>query len=425
MDKKRAILIILDSMGIGDLADAANYGDKGSDTLSHIVKWFDEHQGEKSEKYGDFTDKRITGVKIDELGEVPAFEIPELSKLGLGNINSSNPGIDRFAVEHPEGAYGKLRELSKGKDTITGHWEICGIETPTPFKTYPDGFPEEFIKTFEEKIGVEVLGNYPESGTVIIENLGPEHEATGKPIVYTSSDSVFQIAANTAVIPLEKLYWMCETARELLQGEWACGRVIARPYIINEKGERERTSDRHDYAVSPPEETLLDKVKAAGKTVYCVGKINDIFNGCGVTDTVHTDNNMDGVDKTLEAMNQVEEGFIFTNLVDFDSQYGHRRDPEGYGRAIMEFDNRLPEIKAAMRPGDILILTADHGNDPTWTGFDHTREHIPCVFYGEPIKPGVEFHTPNTFANIGATIADYLGAEKLSIGESMLAEISK
>ena len=414
MDKKRAILIILDSMGVGDLSDAENYGDKGSDTLGHIVNWFSQHQGEKSEKYGDQGD-----------GLVPEFKIPELLKLGLGNIDGIAGGKGELSVENPEGAYGKLRELSRGKDTITGHWEICGIETPTPFKTYPDGFPKEFIKAFEEKIGVEVLGNYPESGTVIIDRLGPEHEATGKPIVYTSSDSVFQIAANTDVIPLEKLYWMCETARELLQGEWACGRVIARPYIINEKGERERTSDRHDYAVSPPEETLLDKVKAAGQTVYCVGKIRDIFNGCGVTDSVHTDNNMDGVDKTLEAMEKVEEGFIFTNLVDFDSQYGHRRDPEGYGRAIMEFDSRLPEIKSLMRPGDILVLTADHGNDPTWTGFDHTREHIPCIFYGEAISPGARFETPNTFANIGATIADYLGAEKLSIGESMLDEIKK
>ena len=417
MDKRRAILIILDSMGVGDLPDAENYGDKGSDTFGHIAKWFKDHKGEQSEKYGDLGD-----------GLVPEFKIPNLAELGLGNIDglAASVGMDKeFAVLEPKGAYGKLRELSKGKDTITGHWEICGIETATPFKTYPDGFPEEFIKAFEEKIGTEVIGNYPESGTVIIENLGPEHEATGKPIVYTSNDSVFQIAANTDVIPLPKLYEICEAARELLQGDWACGRVIARPYIINEKGERERTSDRHDYAVSPTEETLLDKVKATGKEVYCVGKIRDIFNGCGVTDTVHTDNNMDGVDKTLEAMEKVEEGFIFTNLVDFDSQYGHRRDPEGYGRAIMEFDERLPEIKAAMRPGDILILTADHGNDPTWTGFDHTREHIPAVFYGEPIKGGATWETPGTFANIGATIADYLGAEKLSIGESMLDTIKK
>lgn len=412
MDKRRAILIILDSMGTGFLSDAANYGDEGSDTLGHIQSWFKAHQGETSEKYSDLGD-----------GKVPEFKIPQLAKLGLGNIEGALNG--EFKVDNPQGAFGKLRELSKGKDTITGHWEICGIETPTPFKTYPDGFPEEFIKVFEEKIGTEVLGNYPESGTVIIDKLGPEHEATGKPIVYTSSDSVFQIAANTAVIPLERLYEICQIARELLQGEWACGRVIARPYIINEKGERERTSDRHDYAVSPTEETLLDKVKAAGKTVYCVGKIKDIFNNCGVTDSVHTDDNMDGVNKTLEAMDKVEEGFIFTNLVDFDSKYGHRRDPEGYGRAIMEFDERLPEIKAAMRPGDILIITADHGNDPTWTGFDHTREHIPVVFYGEPIKPGTEFKTGNTFANIGATIQDYLGVEKLSIGESMLDEIKK
>lgn len=390
--KRRAILIVLDSMGVGELPDAGRFGDEGSDTFGHIA---------------------------DTLSE--RFKIPNLKKLGIGNIKAM--GVKNYAELRPIGAYGKLGEQSIGKDTITGHWEIAGIETMTPFKTYPDGFPEEFIKKFEEAIGTEVLGNYPESGTVIIDRLGEEHEKTGKPIVYTSSDSVFQIAANTAVIPLERLYEMCQIARDLLQGEWACGRVIARPYIINDKGERERTSDRHDYAVSPPEETLLNKVEKAGMTSYAVGKINDIFNGYGVTEYVKTKDNMDGVDKTLEAMEKVEEGFIFTNLVDFDSQYGHRRDPEGYGKAIMEFDARLPEIYLAMREGDILMLCADHGNDPTAPGFDHTREYIPVIIAGAKVKKGANIGTRSSFADIGATIAEYLGTEKLSIGTSFLSEI--
>lgn len=411
-NKKRAILIILDSMGVGELPDAENYGDKGADTFGHIAEWFRDNAGKKSEKYPD----RFDGITGD-------FVVPELSLMGIGNIDGLRSWSDDFYRDEPTAAYGKLTELSKGKDTITGHWEICGLETPTPFKTYPDGFPKEFIEKFQEEIGVEVIGNYPESGTVMIDRHGPEHEETGKPIVYTSNDSVFQIAANTAVIPLERLYEICEVARKLLQGDWACGRVIARPYIINEKGERERTGDRKDYAVSPPEETLLDKVKKAGKTVYAVGKINDIFNGKGVTDAVHTDNNMDGVDKTISAMKEVEEGFIFTNLVDFDSKYGHRRDPEGYGNAIMDFDERLPEIKEILKDDDILILTADHGNDPTAAGYDHTREYIPCLIYGKNIKAGVNFGVRPTFSDIGATIADYLGTEELSIGTSFLSEI--
>lgn len=410
--KKRAILIILDSMGVGELPDAENYGDKGADTFGHIAQWFRENAGKKSEKYPD----RFDGVTGD-------FVVPNLSTMGIGNIDGLGNWADDYAVDNPRGAYGKCTELSKGKDTITGHWEICGIETPTPFKTYPDGFPKEFIEKFEEAIGTEVLGNYPESGTVIIDRHGPEHEETGKPIVYTSNDSVFQIAANTAVIPLEKLYEMCEKARELLQGEWACGRVIARPYIMDENGNRVRTGDRKDYAVSPPEETLLDKVKKAGKTVYAVGKIKDIFNGQGVTESVHTSNNMEGVDETLKAMDKVKKGFIFTNLVDFDSQYGHRRDPEGYGNAIMDFDQRLPEIVGKLRDEDILILTADHGNDPVAAGFDHTREYIGALFYGKHIRQGANFGVRKTFADIGATIADYLGVEELSVGESFLDEI--
>ena len=390
---KRVILMVMDSLGVGALPDAEKYGDKGADTLGHIA---------------------------DRMGD--GFKIPELSKLGFGNIEAAAGG--RFRTEKPEGSFCRLMEKSAGKDTITGHWEIAGIETKIPFKTYPDGFPKEFIAEFEKEIGREVIGNYPASGTEIIETLGDEHEATGKPIIYTSADSVLQIAANTDVIPLAELYEICEKARALLQGDWACGRVIARPYV-KENGKRVRTSDRHDYAVAPPEDTLLDKVEKAGKTVYAVGKIRDIFDGKGVTESVHTVSNMDGVDKTVEAMEKDFEGFIFTNLVDFDSMYGHRRNPEGYGQAIMDFDGRLPEIKAAMKPGDVLMLCADHGNDPVHSGTDHTREHIPLVVYGEEIKAGVNLGTRKSFADIGATIAEMLGAETTSIGESFAKEILK
>lgn len=389
---KRVILMVADSMGIGALPDAAGYGDTGANTLLHAMEGAED------------------------------FSIPNLKRLGLGNIAGAAEG--RLKTEAPAGAFGKMGEVSKGKDTITGHWEIAGLETKIPFKTYPDGFPKEFMEAFEEKIGISCLGNYPASGTEIIEELGPEHEATGKPIVYTSADSVFQIAANTAVIPLKRLYEICEAARELLQGDWACGRVIARPYIL-ENGVRTRTSERRDYAVSPPEATLLDKVSAAGQRVYAVGKISDIFNGRGVTDAVHTDDNMDGVDKTIAAMQEDFGGLIFTNLVDFDSKFGHRRDAEGYGKAIMEFDARIPEILDAMGEEDILMICADHGNDPVHTGWDHTREYIPLMVYGRQVRGGVDLGVRSTFADIGATICQYLGAEPTVIGESFLGEILK
>lgn len=387
---KRATLIVMDSMGVGALPDAEKYGDKGADTFGHIAE------------------------RIED------FQIPNLRALGLGNIRGAAGGSLR--VEAPKGAFGRLGEVSTGKDTITGHWEIAGIETKTPFKTYPDGFPAEFMAAFEEKIGIGCLGNYPASGTEIIEELGPEHEATGKPIVYTSADSVFQIAANTAVIPLESLYEICLAARELLTGDWACGRVIARPYVI-ENGKRVRTSDRKDYAVSPGAETALDKISRAGQTVYAVGKISDIFNGQGVTRSVHTDDNMDGVDKTIQALKEDFDGFIFTNLVDFDSKYGHRRDPLGYGRAIMEFDRRLPEIMDAMKDGDLLLICADHGNDPVHSGWDHTREYVPLLAWSRDIKAGTDLGQRSSFADIGATICEYLGAEPTAIGESFLKEI--
>ncbi len=381
----KVVLIVTDSMGVGALPDAADYGDIGADTFGHIL--------EKNRN----------------------LKIPNLKKLGIGNID--DVAWSDLACAEPMGAFGKMAEISRGKDTITGHWEIAGIYTDTPFKTYPDGFPQSFISEFEKNIGVGVLGNYPTSGTEVIEKLGPEHEATGKPIVYTSADSVFQIAANIDVIPLQRLYEICEEARRLLVGDVACGRVIARPYVIKD-GKRIRTSDRKDYAVSPPEDTVLDKIKQAGKTVYAVGKISDIFNGKGVTKAVHTDNNMDGVDKTIEALKMDFDGFVFTNLVDFDSQYGHRRDPVGYGKCIEEFDARIPEMIKALCDDDILMICADHGNDPVHSGFDHTREYVPLLVYGKKVKAGVNLGIRNSFADIGATAADILGAEQTNIGES-------
>ena len=383
---KRVILVVLDSLGMGALPDADKYGDSNADTLGHIL---DEYQ----------------------------LDIPNLRRLGLGNIENAAGG--RLKIEDPQGAFGRFAEKSVGKDTITGHWEIAGIYTKTPFKTYPDGFPKELMDDFAREIGRDWLGNYPASGTEIIEQLGEEHEKTGKPIVYTSADSVFQIAANIDVIPLDELYDICEKARKLLQGEYACGRVIARPYI-NKDGKRVRTADRKDYAVSPPEQTMLDIISENGKAVYAIGKINDIFNGSGVTEAVHTDSNDDGVSKTIEAANKDFEGLIFTNLVDFDSKFGHRRDADGYGKAIEDFDARLPEILDVMNDSDILILCSDHGNDPEHKGWDHTREYILGIFAGEHIKKGTDLGTRRTFADIGATITDILtdGECVTPIGES-------
>ena len=383
---KRVTVLVLDSLGMGALPDADKYGDAGTDTLGHILDNY-------------------------------PLEIPNMRKLGFGNIKDAAGG--RLKVENPEGSYGRFAEKSIGKDTITGHWEIAGIYTKEPFKTYPDGFPKELMDEFSQSIGRGYLGNCTASGTEIIDRLGEEHEKTGDVIVYTSADSVFQIAANTDVVPLEELYEICEKARGLLQGEYACGRVIARPYVL-EDGKRTRTADRRDYAVSPPEATMLDLVKEAGKTVYAIGKIEDIFNGCGVTRAVHTESNDDGVNKTIEALNENFEGLIFTNLVDFDSKFGHRRDPEGYGKAIEEFDRRLPDILNAMKDTDLLLMCSDHGNDVIHTGWDHTREYVLGLIAGETVKKNIDLGTRNSFADIGATVTDILtdGQKKTAIGES-------
>lgn len=386
---KRVVLVILDSLGVGALPDAESYGDLGADTLGHIAL------------------------------SAPDFAIPHLVRLGIGNIDGV-AHVEKTAS--PTGAFGRLAEASKGKDTITGHWEIAGLYTETPFQTFPDGFPATLMQSFEEAIGRGTLGNYAASGTEIIQALGQEHEETGKPIIYTSADSVFQIAANTAVIPLAELYRICEIARNLLVGDLQVGRVIARPYVL-EGDQRVRTSDRKDYAVSPTGKTVLDQIKDNGQTVYAIGKIEDIYNGQGISVAVHTKSNDHGVTETLKALAEPFGGLIFTNLVDFDSKYGHRRDPKGYAQCLEEFDRRLPEILAALKDEDVLILCADHGNDPVHTGWDHTREYIPVLVYGKGIKAGVNLGTRSTFADIGATIAEMLAIPAAEIGQSFLAEL--
>ena len=390
---KRAVVIVLDSLGCGELPDAALYEDTGAHTLDHIA------------------------VEMEKLG---GWQIHNLKSLGLGNIEGIGC-VEPAAL--PKGAFGRLAEAADAKDTITGHWEIGGLYIDEPFQTF-ETFPEEFIAEFERRCGLGTIGNYASSGTEIIEKYAEEQKATGKLIVYTSADSVFQIAANTAVIPLEKLYECCEIARELLTGPWQVGRVIARPYV-EENGGYRRTSDRKDYAVAPPGRTMMDIIKDAGQTVFAIGKIEDLFDGHGVTEALHNKNNMDGVNHTITALKREFGGLIFTNLVDFDSLYGHRRDPQGYGYCLEEFDARLPEIFEAMKDEDILMICADHGNDPIHHGWNHTREYVPLLVYGKNVKAGVDLGTGSSFADIGATVCEYLGVEPTATGKSFLDRILK
>jgi phosphopentomutase len=381
---KRVILIVLDSVGIGELPDAALYGDEGSDTLGNIAR-------------------KLGGLRL-----------PNMSALGLGDIE----GVDQIEkVSLPNGAYGRCMEVSPGKDTTTGHWEIAGIQLDKAFPTYPDGFPEDVVKEFESLIGTRILANRPASGTAIIQELGDEHVKTGYPIVYTSADSVFQIAAHEDVIPLEKLYEMCTLARNMLKGKHAVGRVIARPFT-GQSGNYKRTTNRRDFSLEPIKPTLLNYIEKAGMDVCAVGKIEDIFSGSGINKAVHTKSNMEGVDQTLEYMKADTKGIIFTNLVDFDMLYGHRNNVEGYGRALEEFDNRLPEIMEAMGKDDVLMITADHGCDPTTPSTDHSREYIPILIYGNDIKHGINLGTRKSYSDIGKTIAELLGIEAPIAGES-------
>ncbi|SHK05857.1 phosphopentomutase [Desulforamulus aeronauticus] len=386
----KVTLIILDSVGIGELPDAAAYGDAGSNTLANVAK-------------------AVQGLKL-----------PNLGRLGLGNIHTID-GV--AAVELPQGAYGKMAEKSQGKDTTTGHWEMAGIILEKPFRTYPKGFPPELISEFEKRIGRKSLGNVVASGTQIIEELGPQHMETGLPIVYTSADSVFQVAAHEEVIPLEELYHICEIARTLLDGEHKVGRVIARPFV-GQPGSFRRTANRHDYAVPPPEPNILTELQRAGVNTMGVGKVFDIFAGVGISDTIKTKSNMDGVDKILEFMKNTRQGLIFANLVEYDSLYGHRNDPVGYARALEDFDSRLPEILAAMQPDEVLILTADHGCDPTTASTDHSREYVPLLVYGQPIKPGINLGARTSFSDIAATLADFFGLS-FSVGTSFAGEALK
>ncbi|WP_346913381.1 phosphopentomutase [Clostridium sp.] len=384
MDRK-VVLVVLDSVGIGELPDAELYGDKGSNTLGNIAK------------------------------HVKGFSIPNLEALGIGSIE----GVENLIkCENPEGIYGRCSELSKGKDTITGHWEMAGVILETPLQTYPNGFPKEIMDEFEAKIGRKTLGNVVASGTAIIEELGEEHIRTGYPIIYTSADSVFQIAANEDVIPLEELYKMCQIAREMLVGDKMVGRVIARPFKGMKKGEFVRTANRHDYALEPFNKTALEYVSEAGLPMAAVGKIKDIFTGKGVTESVSIKDNMDGVDKTIQIMKSHSNGFIFTNLVDFDMKFGHRNDVEGYAKALEEFDDRLPEIKEALGNNDVLIITADHGCDPTTEGTDHSREYVPVIVYGRNLKEDIDLGTRNGFCDIGKTVLDLLGIENDLVGKS-------
>ena len=386
---KRVIWIVLDSVGMGELPDAGKFGDIGSNTLGNIAK-------------------------------AAGLSLPNMRKLGLGNIEGM-VGIE--PIEAPIGCYGRLAELSNGKDTTTGHWEMAGIYSKQGFPVYSNGFPKEVIEQFKKEANVEgVLGNCAASGTEIIERLGMEHERTKYPIVYTSADSVFQIACHKSVYPVEELYQMCEKARKILTGKDAVARVIARPFE-GYKGQYSRTAERKDFSLQPPSDHLLERIKEKGLIVAAVGKIEDIFAGKGITDAVHTKDNMDGVRKTIQYMKREAEGLIFTNLVEFDMKWGHRNDVYGYAKGLEEFDAVLPDILEAMEEEDILVLTADHGCDPTTPSTDHSREYVPVLFYGKKLKQNVNLGTGKSFANIGQTVAEFFGLMPLAIGESFLCRI--
>src|SRR5829696_4040393 len=390
MSFHRILLIVLDGAGIGAMPDAPEWGDAGSDTFGHIL------------------DSR-------------EVRLPNLQRYGLGNIRSLQalPPLD-----HLRGSYGRCASRSNGKDTTTGHWEMAGIILEQPFPTYPNGFPPVVIDNFINDTGVPgILGNIPASGTEIIKVLGEEHVKTARPIVYTSADSVFQIAAHEEVIRLHRLYEICEIARRILDGEHKVGRVIARPFL-GQPGAFYRTENRHDYAVPPPRENLLPALADEGLDVVCIGKIASIYDSMGVTQDLTAKNNEQSIDQTIKALNGSTRGLIFSNLVDFDMLYGHRRDTEGYAKALEHFDARLPEIEAAMRDDDVMMLTADHGNDPTFRGSDHTREYAPLLVYGKRSRSGVNLGTRESLADIGQTIADNFRL-KLAAGESFLDRISR
>ncbi|WP_186578299.1 phosphopentomutase [Aquibacillus kalidii] len=385
----RVFLVVMDSVGIGEAPDAEKFNDKGADTLGHIA----EH---------------TNGLKMPTIGE-----------LGLSNIRPIK-GIN--VAENPKAHYTKMQEASNGKDTMTGHWEIMGLHIKTPFRTFAK-FPDELISDLETKTGRKIIGNKPASGTEIIKELGEEHMQTGALIVYTSADSVLQIAAHEDIVPIEEQYKICEIARELtLDDKYMIGRVIARPFV-GQPGAFERTSNRHDYALKPFGRTVMNELKDSGLDVVALGKISDIYDGEGVTESIRTKDNDDGMEKFIQSMDKDFHGLNFLNLVDFDAKYGHRRDPKGYGNALETFDERLPEVLAKMKENDLLIITADHGNDPIHHGTDHTREYVPLIAYHKGIQRGKELPIRETFADIGATIAENFAVKMPEYGKSFLSEI--
>ncbi|OCT16396.1 phosphopentomutase [Paenibacillus pectinilyticus] len=384
---KRIFVIVMDSVGIGEAPDAAKYGDTGSHTLRHIAE-------------------KMNGLHV-----------PILSKLGLSHIDPI-PGVPK--VEQPLAYFTKMQEASNGKDTMIGHWEIMGLKIDIPFKVFPEGFPNAFINELEQRTGRKVIGNKPASGTAILDELGQAHMSTGALIVYTSADSVIQIAAHEEVVPLDELYQICEIAREIsMREEYMVGRVIARPFL-GELGSFKRTPHRHDYALKPYGRTVMNELKDAGFDVLAIGKISDIYDGEGVTKSLRTVSNMDGMDKLMETMDTNFTGLSFLNLVDFDALYGHRRDPIGYGKALEEFDARLNEVLAKLSENDLLIITADHGNDPVHVGTDHTREYVPLLIYSNSFTGQGELPVCKTFSDIGATVADNFDVEMPRFGQSLL-----
>jgi len=385
---KRVLLMVLDSAGIGEMPDAADWGDAGSDTVGHVVA-----------------------------AEKP--RLPALQKMGLGNIR---PMPQLPPAAEPQASFGKAAIFSNGKDTTVGHWEMAGLVTTKPFPTYPEGFPERIVAPFQRAIGRTVLGNRPASGTEIIHELGEEHVRTGNPILYTSADSVSQIAAHEEVIPLEELYRMCRVAREMLDGPDRVGRVIARPFA-GKPGNFQRTANRKDFAIPPPGRTLLDHLKDAGYATIGIGKIPSIFDFAGISAQLEAHDNRASIDQAIRALGSAPEGLVFANLVDFDMLWGHRRDSKGYARGLEYLDGRIPDIQRAMGKDDCLILTADHGCDPTFRGSDHTREYVPVLVYGKSLEGGVNLGTRKTLADMGQTIAENFGLS-LPFGASFLSSLS-
>jgi len=384
----RVIIVVLDSVGIGELPDAHLYGDRGSNTLGNILKNY-------------------------------PLKIPNLCSLGIGFLDSS---LEKLRVPNPTGCYGKMAEKSPGKDTTSGHWELMGIILEKPFPVYPKGFPQEIIEKFKKRIGREILGNFPTSGTEIIKMLGKKHLETGYPIVYTSADSVFQIAAHEEIIPVDELYWMCEEARRILIGENNVCRVIARPFTGNYPNFIRDNKRRKDFSIPPPEPTILDFIKEKGMDVIGIGKIGDIFARKGLTEIVPTKDNKDGIEKTIEAINGKNKGLILTNLNDFDTLYGHRNNIEGYAKALEYFDSRIPEIICSLKEKDLLIFTADHGCDPTTSGTDHTREFVPLLVYGKNCVKNKFLGRRDTFSDLAQTIGENFGF-RLKNGKSFLRQL--